>query len=70
MPEFHPGYVLNAVVYAAAGLLVFALSFLLIQRLLPDNPWKQIVDEKNVGVAVLLGAMSIAMGLIVAAAFH
>jgi putative membrane protein len=70
MSEFHPGYILNAIVYAALGIGIFCLAFVLVDRLTPYHLWKEIVEDKNIALAVLVGAMSIGMCMIIAAAVH
>jgi uncharacterized membrane protein YjfL (UPF0719 family) len=70
MNEFHPGYILNAVVYSALGILIFVASFALIDRLTPYHLWNEIVHEHNTALAILIGAMSIGMCVIIAAAIH
>ena len=62
--------VVNAVVYALLGIAIFVLAFVLIDRLTPYHLWNEIVKEKNVALAVLIGAMSIGMCIIIAAAVH
>jgi len=61
---------LNAIIYAALGIVIFAVSFWVIDRLTPFHLWNEIVKEKNVAVAILMGAMSIGMCIIIAAAVH
>jgi putative membrane protein len=61
---------LNAVVYAALGIVIFAIAFVLIDKLTPYHLWKEIVDDKNVALAILIGALSIGMCIIIAAAVH
>jgi putative membrane protein len=61
---------LNAIVYALLGIVIFVLAFVLIDKLTPFHLWKEIVEDKNVALAVLLGAMSIGMCIIIAAAVH
>ncbi len=70
MEEFHPGYVLNAIVYAALGILIFMIAFALVDRLTPYHLWNEIVHEHNTALAILVGAMSIGMCIIIAAAVH
>ncbi len=70
MNDFHPGYLLNAVVFAALGILIFCLAFAVIDKLTPYHLWKEIVEDKNVALAILVGAMSIGMCIIIAAAVH
>jgi len=70
MVEFHPGYLLNALIFAALGIVIFVVAFAVIDRLTPYALWKEIVEEKNLALAVLVGAMSIGMCIIIAAAVH
>jgi putative membrane protein len=60
----------NAVIYSALGIVIFALAFVLIDKLTPYHLWKEIVDDKNVALAILIGALSIGMCIIIAAAVH
>jgi len=70
MNEFHPINLLNALVYAVLGILIFVAAFAIIDRLTPYHLWKEIVEDHNTALAVLIGAMSIGMCVIIAAAIH
>jgi putative membrane protein len=70
MAEFHPGYLLNAAVFAFLGIVIFVIAFAVIDWITPYNLWKEIVEEKNLALALLIGAMSIGMCIIIAAAVH
>lgn len=70
MSDFHPGYLLNAIVYAVLGILIFVIAFAIIDKITPYHLWKEIVEEKNIALAILIGAMSIGMCVIIAAAVH
>ncbi len=70
MTEFHPVALLNAVVYAALGILIFVIAFAIVDKLTPYHLWHEIVEDKNIALAVLVGAMSIGMCIIIAAAVH
>jgi len=59
-----------ALVFASIGITVFVVAFAIIDRLTPYHLWKEIVEEKNVALAVLVGAMSIGICIIIAAAVH
>ena len=62
--------VVNAVVYAAIGIVIFAGAFLVIDKVTPYNLWKEIVQEHNTALAILLGAMSLGVCVIIASAVH
>jgi putative membrane protein len=70
MIDFNPGYLLNAVVYALLGIILFVAAFAIMDKLTPYALWKEIVEEQNVALAILVGAMSIGMSIIIAAAVH
>ena len=59
-----------ALVFALIGIVVFVLSFVIIDRMTPYDLWKEIIQEKNLALAVLIGAMSIGICIIIAAAVH
>ena len=59
-----------AIVFALIGIVVFVGAFVLIDKLTPYDLWKEIVEEKNLALAVLVGAMSIGICIIIAAAVH
>ena len=70
MADFHASYLLNAAVFAFLGIVIFVIAFALIDWITPYHLWKEIVEEKNLALAVLIGAMSIGMCIIIAAAVH
>jgi putative membrane protein len=62
--------VVNAILYAAIGIVIFAGAFLVLDKVTPYNLWKEIVQEHNLALAILLGAMSLGICVIIAAAVH
>jgi len=66
--NFQP--VLNALVFAALGIVIFLAAFTLIDKCTPYSLWKEIVVEQNTALAILIGALSIGVCLIIAAAVH
>jgi len=70
MNEFRGANLLNAVIYAVLGILIFVAAFVIVDKMTPYHLWKEIVHEHNIALAVLIGAMSIGMCIIIAAAVH
>src|SRR5215472_7359318 len=62
--------VVNAILYAAIGIVIFAGAFLVLDKVTPYNLWKEIVQEHNTALAILLGGMSLGICVIIAAAVH
>ena len=65
-----PGVIASSVIYALIGVAIFWICFLLVDKLTPYKLWDELVEKKNVALAIVVGAMCIAIGLIVAAAVH
>jgi putative membrane protein len=61
---------LAAIVFAALGIAVYAVSFVLLDRLTPYSLWREIVERQNTALALLIGLVSLGLGLIIAAAIH
>jgi uncharacterized membrane protein YjfL (UPF0719 family) len=70
MTDFHPGYLLNAIVYAVLGILIFCIAFIVVDKMTPYDLWKEIVENHNNALAIMVGAMSIGICIIIAAAVH
>jgi uncharacterized membrane protein YjfL (UPF0719 family) len=64
------GNVVNAVIYAFLGVVIFGVSFFLIDLATPYKLWKEIIDEHNTALAIIVGAMSLGICIIIAAAIH
>jgi putative membrane protein len=61
---------INALVFAFAGIFIFVIAFFIMDKLTPYHLWKEIVQEHNMALAILVGAMSIGICVIIAAAVH
>jgi len=70
MTDFHLSSVLNALIFALIGIVIFVATFVIIDKMTPFHLWKEIIDDKNVALAILLGSMSIGLCIIIAAAVH
>ena len=68
--ETHLYAIANAAAFALLGILLFVFAFFVIDKMTPYALWKEIVEHKNLALAVLVGSMSIGMCIIIAAAVH
>lgn len=60
----------SAVMFTLLGILIFVIAFVVMDRVTPYHLWKEIVQEHNIALAVLVGAMSIGISIIIASAIH
>jgi uncharacterized membrane protein YjfL (UPF0719 family) len=65
-----PGIFVGSALFALLGVAVFWLCFVIIDKLTPYSLWDEIVEKKNVALAIVVGSMCIAIGQIVAASVH
>ncbi len=70
IPEFHWVPMVAALVYATLGLAIFALAFVVVDRLTPYHLWKEIIDEKNAALAIVVGSVAIGISIIVSSAIR
>ena len=57
-----------AAIYALLGIVLFVLAFAAVNRLTPGTLWKELIEEHNTALAIVVGAMSIGISIIIAAA--
>lgn len=61
-------HVISTVIFASIGLVLFAISWWIIEKVTPFSIRKEIQEDQNVALGVILGSIFIAIALIVAAA--
>ena len=61
-------HLLAAVVFALVGITVLGVCFKLMSKLSPFSIKKEIEEDQNVALAVIMGAVIIGMSIIIAAA--
>jgi uncharacterized membrane protein YjfL (UPF0719 family) len=65
-----PGAFFGSILYALIGVVMFWLSFVIIDKATPYNLWEEIVEKQNVALGIVVGAMALGISIIVAAAVH
>ncbi len=64
-------YVVAALLYSTIGMVIFVVSFLLLDMLTPKvSIWKELVEKQNIAVAIFLGAALFGIATIIASAIH
>ena len=61
---------LNTLLYAGLGIVVFVLGFVILDVLTPGKLWEEINQNQNRAVATFAAGAAIGLGIIVAAAIH
>ena len=68
MNDTHIVQFVLSVVYSVLGLVVFLVAFLLIARIAPFSIRKEIEEDQNTALAVIMGSVLIGLAIIIAAA--
>ena len=61
---------ITTVIFVVFGLIVFALAFLIIAKATPFSVRKEIEEDQNVALAIVIGSVILGSALIIAAAVH
>ncbi len=61
---------ITTLVFVLLGLLVFALTFLIITKATPFSVRKEIEEDHNVALALVIAAVIVGSAIIIAAAIH
>lgn len=59
---------LAGAVYSVLGILIFLLALIAIDRATPGTLWKEIIEEHNTALAIMMAGVSIALAIVIAAA--
>ena len=64
----HARPLVDSIVYSVVGVLVLGVSFWAIEKVLPFSMRKEIAEDQNVSLGIILGAFVIGLSIIIAAA--
>jgi uncharacterized membrane protein YjfL (UPF0719 family) len=60
----------TTLVFVLLGLIIFALAFLVIAKVTPFSVRKEIEEDQNIALAVVIASVILGSALIIAAAIH
>lgn len=56
----------NSIVFSLVGLIMLGLGFYAYDKLTPWRLWKEIIDEHNIALAIIVAAMVLGISNIIA----
>ena len=62
--------VVTTLVFVFIGLVIFALAFLIIAKAAPFSVRKEIEEDQNIALAIVIASVILGSALIIAAAVH
>ncbi len=60
----------TTVIFVAIGLIVFAIAFLIVVLISPFSVKKEIEEDQNMALAIIIGSLIIGVAMIIAAAIQ
>lgn len=63
-------YVYASVIYSLIGIFILVISFVILEKVTPENIYKEIVQKGNTALAIIAGAFIIAVAIIISSAIH
>lgn len=60
----------GAGVFSLLGIFMLVLGFVVMDKLTPYSLWKEIVEHKNIALAILIGSALLGISNIIASAVH
>jgi uncharacterized membrane protein YjfL (UPF0719 family) len=60
----------GSAVFSALGLVVFGIAFFLMVKLAPFSIRKEIEEDQNTALGIIMGAVILGVALIISAAIH
>lgn len=62
--------ILVAAVFSVLGLLILGLVWFVLVKILPFSLRKEVEEDQNIALGIVLGALILGISLIIAAAIH
>ena len=62
--------IINSILYSILGVVIFCIGFVIIDKLTPYHLWKELTEDNNVALAIVVGFGILGICTIIAAAIH
>lgn len=62
--------IIASVIFSFVGLIILFIAYFIVEKITPESTWKEIVQNKNVALAIIIGAFIIGMSIIISGAIH
>ena len=61
-------HIVSSLVYSSIGLVMFALAFFIIVKVAPFSVQKEIEEDQNTSLGIIIGSVIIGLSIIIASA--
>ncbi len=60
----------SSVIFTIVGLFSLGIAFVIWDKLTPGDLWQEVIEKKNMPLAIIMSSVALGISLIVAAAIH
>ena len=68
--DLSTGQLTSTVVYSIVGLIIYVVAFWLICKISPFSVRKEIEEDQNTSLGIIIGSVMIGLSIIISAAIH
>ncbi len=70
MSSLHIEQILGTIVYSIIGVVTFIVTYIVIGKIFPFSVTKEISEDQNIALGIIIGSVMIGLSIIIAAAIH
>ncbi|MBL0316401.1 MAG: DUF350 domain-containing protein [Flavobacteriales bacterium] len=63
-------YAIASVIYSVIEILILLVTFWIVEKITPENLWKNIVEKQNIALSIMAAGFMIAIAIIISSAIH
>jgi putative membrane protein len=68
--ETHWGQLASALIFSTIGILMFGLAFIMMRKILPFNIYKELEEDQNIALGILMASVMIGIAIIISSAIR
>jgi uncharacterized membrane protein YjfL (UPF0719 family) len=62
------GDIIAVIIYSLLGIVILGISLVIVDRLTPGTLWKELIEEHNTALAIVMGSVVLAFSIVISAA--
>ncbi|MFP9112661.1 DUF350 domain-containing protein [Flavobacterium sp. RHBU_3] len=62
--------IIASVIFSVLGIVILFIAYFIIEKLTPENTWKEISKNNNVALAIVFASFIIGISIIISGAIH
>ncbi len=68
--DLKPAVILSSLIYSAIGMVIFGIAFFIFTKVVPFSVRKEIEEDQNIALGIIVGSFLVGLAIIIASAIH